>query len=107
MTTRRPDIDQPRLSRSVARLTNTDADDYDYSAGTVARAVDGRYWRFWECRIEEPLLPPGTGWMQGAAGIAAFLLRLERVLADGSTAPIVDRPDNWFAVPQHLRLTIQ
>jgi hypothetical protein len=71
----------------------------------VARAVDGRYWQFVEYRIEQPLLPPGTGWMQGAAGIAAFLLRLERVLADGVTAPIVDRPDNWFAVPAGLRVS--
>ncbi|WP_433061676.1 lanthionine synthetase LanC family protein [Dactylosporangium sp. CS-033363] len=70
----------------------------------VSRAVDGRYWRFVEYRIEEPLLPPGTGWMQGAAGIAAFLLRLERVLESGLGAPIVDRPDNWFAVPQALRV---
>ncbi|WP_433220086.1 lanthionine synthetase LanC family protein [Dactylosporangium sp. CS-047395] len=69
----------------------------------VARAVDGRYWRFVEYRIEEPLLPPGTGWMQGAAGIAAFLLRLARVLETGANAPIVDRPDNWFAVPSSLR----
>ncbi|GAA3295445.1 lanthionine synthetase [Dactylosporangium vinaceum] len=71
----------------------------------VERAVDGRYWRFVEYRSEEPLLPPGTGWMQGAAGIAAFLLRLERVLDRGPSAPIVDRPDNWFAVPAGLRVT--
>ena len=30
-------------------------------------------WRFVEHRNAEPLLPPGVGWMQGAAGIAAYL----------------------------------
>jgi lantibiotic modifying enzyme len=41
----------------------------------VERAVrDGEnvYWRFIEHRNEDPLLPPGVGWMQGAAGIAAW-----------------------------------
>jgi Lanthionine synthetase C-like protein len=47
----------------------------------VERAcTDGEtaYWRFVEHRAEDPLLPPGVGWMQGAAGIAAFLFRLAR-----------------------------
>ncbi len=63
----------------------------------------GAYWRFVEHRVDPPLLPPGTGWMQGAAGIAAYLLRLARVLRDGLGAPVVDRPDQWWAVPTHLR----
>lgn len=46
----------------------------------VERAIDlgdGRAcWRFVEHRADDPLLPPGVGWMQGAAGIAALLLRL-------------------------------
>ena len=42
-------------------------------------------------------------WMQGAAGIAAFLLRLARVLDDGPDAPVVDRPDQWWSVPAHAR----
>ena len=50
-----------------------------------------------------PLLPPGTSWMQGAAGIAAYLLRLSRVLEQGPDARVVDRPDQWWAVPAHLR----
>ncbi|MEU4608753.1 lanthionine synthetase LanC family protein [Kribbella sp. NPDC023972] len=54
------------------------------------------YWRFLEHRNEEPLLPPGVGWMQGAAGIAAYLIRLERVLAGGQQA--VARMDNWWAL---------
>jgi lantibiotic modifying enzyme len=72
----------------------------------VERAVHdrgGAYWRFIEYRIAEPLLPPGTSWMQGAAGIAAYLFRIARVLDDGLTAPVVDRPDQWWAVPAALR----
>lgn len=72
----------------------------------VERAVrdgDGARWRFVEHRQDPPLLPPGTGWMQGAAGIAAFLLRLARVIGDGLDAPVVDRPDQWWAVPGRLR----
>jgi hypothetical protein len=74
----------------------------------VSRAVhDGpyAYWRFVEYRIPEPLLPPDAAWMQGAAGIAAFLLRLARVRETGPAAPVVDRPDQFFAVPDALRVT--
>jgi hypothetical protein len=53
----------------------------------------GAYWRFLEHRQDPPLLPPGTSWMQGAAGIAAYLLRLTRVLQVGPSTPVVDRPD--------------
>jgi hypothetical protein len=67
------------------------------------RDETGAYWRFVEHRQDPPLLPPGTSWMQGAAGIAAYLLRLTRVLQDGPGAPVVDRPDQWWAVPSHLR----
>jgi hypothetical protein len=38
------------------------------------------YWRFVEPKNSEPLLPPGVGWMQGAAGISAYLFRVARVL---------------------------
>jgi lantibiotic modifying enzyme len=72
----------------------------------VERALrdgDGAYWRFIEYRDDPPLLAPGTSWMQGAAGIAAYLLRIARVLDDGLTAPVVDRPDEWWAVPDALR----
>jgi hypothetical protein len=37
---------------------------------------DRAYWRFTEHRNEDPLLPPGVGWMQGAAGIAGFLFEV-------------------------------
>ncbi len=64
-------------------------------------AVDGdrACWRFTEHRNPEPLLPPGVGWMQGTAGIAAYLLRLARVLGEGPTAPAVSRLDTWWNVP--------
>jgi lantibiotic modifying enzyme len=66
----------------------------------VTRAiVEGphAYWRFVEHRDEEPLLPPGIGWMQGAAGIAAYLFRVSRAVR-GSTEP-VPRLDSWWALP--------
>jgi lantibiotic modifying enzyme len=81
------------------------------AAGTMGDALvdrairddDGARWRFIEHRQDPPLLPPGTSWMQGAGGIAAFLLRLARVLEDGPDSPVVDRPDQWWAVPARLR----
>lgn len=68
----------------------------------VARAVvdgDRACWRFTEHRNEDPLLPPGVGWMQGTAGIAAYLLRLARVLREGRTTPAVARLDTWWNLP--------
>jgi hypothetical protein len=72
----------------------------------VDRAIcdgDGARWRFVEYRQHPPLLPPATSWMQGAAGIAAYLLRLARVIENGPAAIVVDRPDQWWAVPDHVR----
>jgi hypothetical protein len=74
----------------------------------VERAIRdgaGAYWRFVEHRDDPPLLPPHTSWMQGAAGIAAFLLRLARVLDAGPDATVVDLPDQWWAVPNRIRYT--
>ncbi|MFC5175799.1 lanthionine synthetase LanC family protein [Nocardioides taihuensis] len=67
--------------------------------------VDGdrACWRFVEHRNEDPLLPPGVGWYQGAAGIAAYLLRLGRVLDEGRTAPALVRMENWWVVPETVR----
>jgi hypothetical protein len=68
----------------------------------VERAVvDGPYacWRFLEHRNPEPLLPPGVGWMQGTAGIAAYLFRIGRVLRDGPAAPAASRLDTWWGLP--------
>ena len=75
----------------------------DALADRAIRDQAGARWRFTEHRQDPPLLPPGTSWMQGAAGIAAFLLRLARVMQDGLTTPVVDRPDQWWAVPARLR----
>ena len=68
----------------------------------VERAVrdgDGACWRFLEHKAAEPLLPPQVGWMQGAAGIAAFLFRAGRLLRQGRGAPAVERMDTWWALP--------
>ena len=67
----------------------------------VERAVrDGQhtYWQFIEHRNEVPVLPPGVGWMQGAAGIAAYLFRAARVVDQGRSAATADRMENWWAV---------
>ncbi len=59
----------------------------------LERAVpDGphAWWRFVEPSAPEPLLPPGVGWMQGAAGIAAFLFRLSQVLEGTGAGPGAD-----------------
>ena len=55
----------------------------DAIADRAVRDGDHVYWRFVEHRNDDPLLPPGVGWMQGAAGIAAYLFRLARVLEQG------------------------
>ena len=68
----------------------------------VDRAVhDGphAYWRFIEHRADDPLLPPGVGWMQGAAGIATYLFRVGRVVQDGPGADVLPRMDTWWALP--------
>ncbi|MFS8097114.1 hypothetical protein LFM09_08215 [Lentzea alba] len=52
----------------------------------------GVCWRFIEHQNEDPLLPPGIGWMQGAAGIAAFLFHAGR--PDSAVA----RMDNWWVL---------
>jgi hypothetical protein len=91
--------DQARASRLLeAARTMADA-----LAERAIRDQAGARWRFTEHRQDPSLLPPGTSWMQGAAGIAAFLLRLARVMDNGLTAPVVDRPDQWWAVPAPLR----
>jgi lantibiotic modifying enzyme len=64
----------------------------------AVRDGDHAWWQFVEHRNPEPLLPPGVGWMQGAAGIAAFLFRISRILMDGPKAEVVPRMDTWWAV---------
>ena len=62
----------------------------------VEHAYPEGYWRFVEHKNADPLLPPGVGWMQGAAGISAYLFRLQRTLDGDQRA--VERMDNWFSL---------
>lgn len=65
----------------------------------VERAVpdgSGVCWRFIEHREEESLLPPGIGWMQGAAGIAGFLFHSSRAARGEVT--VVPRMDSWWVL---------
>ena len=55
------------------------------------------WWRFVEHRAADPVLPPGVGWMQGAAGIAAFLFQAARVVRAGPEAAAVLRMESWWA----------
>jgi Lanthionine synthetase C-like protein len=80
-----------------------DAGDLDHTFGLADALIDraitdntGTYWRFIEHRNTEPKLPPGTGWMQGAAGIAATLFAVSRRAA-ANDAKSVARLDNWWA----------
>jgi lantibiotic modifying enzyme len=84
---------------------SADDEDLDFAlhlADTlVERAVlEGphAYWRFVEHRRPEPLLPPNVGWMQGAAGIAAFLFRVARILEGGARSDVAPRMDTWWAL---------
>jgi lantibiotic modifying enzyme len=65
----------------------------------AASGADHRYWRFHEHRVQPPDLDPGVGWMQGAAGIAAALLRYARVRDTGLDATRLSFPDTWWMVP--------
>jgi lantibiotic modifying enzyme len=47
----------------------------------------GQRWHNIEHTAADPVLPAQTGWMQGAAGIGASLLRAYRVLTDGTAGP--------------------
>ncbi|PKW11952.1 Lanthionine synthetase C-like protein [Streptomyces sp. 1222.5] len=96
------DCGTPARADTLVRAARTMGD------ALVTRAIrddTGTRWRFLEHRRDPPLLPPGTAWMQGAAGIAAYLLRLARFVETGPDAPVVDRPDQWWAVPARLRAT--
>ncbi len=53
----------------------------------------GVRWSHAEHRISPPETEPAVGWMQGAAGIAGWLLRLARVERDGTRAARLRWPD--------------
>jgi len=54
----------------------------------------GVRWSHTEHRLPQPQLEPSVGWMQGAAGIAGWLLRLARVERDGMKAARTRWPDH-------------
>jgi lantibiotic modifying enzyme len=62
------------------------------------------YWRFTEHRAEHPLLPPGTGWGQGAAGIAAFLFHASRLAQTKAPTTSAPRMDSWWATTPNPRV---
>jgi lantibiotic modifying enzyme len=66
----------------------------DVLARSTADAAGVR-WSHTEYRVSPPELPPSTGWMQGAAGIAGWLLRLARVRRDAAARRLAwpDQPD--------------
>lgn len=102
------DVAQCARDRDVAWSAQCQEGAVRMGTALVERAIvddAGARWRFVEHRRDEPLLWPGTGWSQGAAGIAAFLLRLARVLDTGLDAPAVDRPDTWWSLPSRVRTT--
>jgi len=66
------------------------------AADVLSRAIadaGGVRWSHTEHRVSPPQLEPVVGWMQGAAGIAGFLLRLDRLHRDGPAAPRLPWPD--------------
>jgi lantibiotic modifying enzyme len=64
----------------------------------------GVRWSHTEHRLSPPELEPVVGWMQGAAGIAAYLFRLARLLEAGQDAPAVPRMDTWWALPDAVSM---
>jgi lantibiotic modifying enzyme len=61
--------------------------------GHATAVGDDLCWSNLEHTVANPVLPPQAGWMQGTAGVAAFLLRLARVHRDGPEAPRLPWPD--------------
>jgi lantibiotic modifying enzyme len=69
----------------------------ELAADVLARRISdaaGIRWSHTEHRANPPDLPPMAGWMQGAAGIAGWLLRLVRVQRDAAARRLAwpDRP---------------
>ncbi|HUC60079.1 MAG TPA: lanthionine synthetase LanC family protein [Streptosporangiaceae bacterium] len=68
----------------------------ELAADVLGRRIEdqaGVRWSHTEYRASPPELEPAIGWMQGAAGIAAWLLRLARLHEQGPTAPRLPWPD--------------
>ncbi|MEV8517619.1 hypothetical protein [Dactylosporangium sp. NPDC051484] len=73
----------------------------------VGRAIvdgDGAHWRFVEHRQDPPLLASRTSWMPPGSP-PTCCAELARFVEDGlATAAGVDRPEQWWAVPERLRV---
>lgn len=68
----------------------------DLAGDVLDRRIDdgaGIRWSNTEHRLSPPELEPDLGWMQGAAGIACWLLRLARVQREGVSARQIRWPD--------------
>lgn len=61
----------------------------------ATRDAQGTRWVHAENRREPPNVVAQTGWMQGAAGIGAWLLRLD-AFERGATTPLMRLPDSPF-----------
>ena len=60
----------------------------------ATRDAHGTRWTHAEHRTQPEALAAQTGWMQGAAGIGAWLLRLDAF--DQRQAPLITLPDSPF-----------
>lgn len=70
----------------------------ELAADVLSRRITDRLGTRWsntEHRARPPELEPMTGWMQGTAGIAGWLLRLARVYQDGPGARRIAWPDHY------------
>jgi hypothetical protein len=68
-------------------------------ADAIAERVRGGIPAQTDCTSGTRAAPaPGVGWMQGAAGIAAFLFRVSRIVRDGQNAGAVPGMDTWWAL---------
>jgi lantibiotic modifying enzyme len=69
----------------------------ELAADVLGRRItdgQGTRWSNTEYRATPPELEPMTGWMQGTAGVAGWLLRLARVYRDGLAARRIIWPDH-------------
>lgn len=85
-------LDRYRVSGDPAVLAWADTLVDDVLARATVDAA-GTRWSHTEHRVDPPELEPTVGWMQGAAGIAGWLLRHARTQRDGPTAAVLPEPD--------------
>jgi lantibiotic modifying enzyme len=96
---------------ALDRFTETGSEQWLAWASSLAQDVLARQiadaggvrWSHTEHRLSPPKVEPSTGWMQGTAGIAGWLLRLARVARCGPGATRVWWPDR----PGPIRMTVR